>query len=168
MGIGISRRIMSWKCGNRKIVIPSKARNLLFLSSRHSLTLSMVEGPLATFEMETRPTSSDVKQSNSEDSVPRELQRLAQALFQLGAIGSADSKPRSVLQHHLELAVRNWFKVQNALDIDDCRSVNPHESHGIQFFDKLIQRGAIEQLFSASVQVHVHAGRFDPVNVHDS
>src|SRR5215469_7576620 len=60
------------------------------------------------------------------------LQRLTQSLFQLRAIGSADSRPRTVFEDHFEFAVGDWFQAQDAFDVDDCRTMDADKTYGIE------------------------------------
>jgi hypothetical protein len=57
---------------------------------------------------------------------------LAQALLKLYPISSADARAVAVLQNEFELAVRNGLKLNDAVYIDDGRSMNADESHGIE------------------------------------
>ena len=60
------------------------------------------------------------------------LQGLAQAFFQFYAIGSADAWTVAVLQNEFELAVRNGLKLKDTVYVNDGRSMNADESHGIE------------------------------------
>src|SRR5215469_15760363 len=93
------------------------------------------------------------------------LQRLTQSLFQLPAIGSADSRSRTVFQDHFEFAMGDRLEAQNAFDIDDSGTMDANKTDGIEPFGKLIQRGPVQQLLSSDVQVRVNAGSFDPVDI---
>src|SRR5690348_13284973 len=59
------------------------------------------------------------------------LQRLTQSLFQLPAIRSADSRPRTVLQDHFKFAMGNRLQMQDAFDIDDRRAMDADKTNRI-------------------------------------
>ena len=73
------------------------------------------------------------------------LQRLPQSLFQLPAIGSADSRPRTVFQDHFKFAMGDRLQAQDAFDIDDSRTMDADKTKRIEPLGKLAQRGLIEQ-----------------------
>src|SRR5262249_58585875 len=71
------------------------------------------------------------------------LQRLTQSLFQLPAIGSADSRSRTVFQDRFKFAMRDRLQVQDAFDIDDSRTMDADKTNGIEPGSKLAQRGPV-------------------------
>src|SRR5215469_13441868 len=93
------------------------------------------------------------------------LQRLPQSLFQLPAIGSADSRSRTVFQDHFKFAMGDRLQAQDAFDIDNSRTMDADKTNGIEPLGKLVQRGPVQQLFSSYVQVRINAGSFDPVDI---
>src|SRR5215472_5617930 len=95
------------------------------------------------------------------------LQRLAQSLFQLPAIGSADSRPRTVFQNHLIFAMGDRLQAQDAFDIDDSRPMDADKSNGIEPRGKCVQGSPIQQLLSCDMQVRIDACTFDPVDIGD-
>src|SRR5262249_31513972 len=95
----------------------------------------------------------------------RLLQRLTQSLLQLPAIGSADSRSRTVFQDHCKFAMGDRLQAQDAFDIDDSRTMDADKAKGIEPLGKLVQRGPVQQVLSSNVQVHINASRFDPVDI---
>src|SRR6266567_7114600 len=93
------------------------------------------------------------------------LQRLTQSLFQLAAIGSADSRSRTVFQDHFKFAMGDGLQAQNAFDIDDSRTMDADKTNGIEPLGKLVQRGPVQKLLSSDVQVRINASSFDPVDI---
>src|ERR1700687_4963497 len=93
------------------------------------------------------------------------LQRLTQSFFQLRAIGSADSRSRTVFQDHFKFAMGDRLQAQNAFDIDDSRTMDADKTNGIEAFGKLAQRGPVQQLLSSDVQVRINAGSFEPIDI---
>jgi hypothetical protein len=67
------------------------------------------------------------------------LQGLAQAFFQFYAIGSAGARTMAILQKQLELAMRNWPKLNDTLYVDDGGPMNPDKSHGIEMAGEFVQ-----------------------------
>src|SRR5215475_3569473 len=96
------------------------------------------------------------------------LERLTQSLFQLPAIGSADSRSRTVFQDHFKFAVGDRLQSKDAFDIDDCRTMDADKTNRIKPLGKLVQRGAVQEFLSSHVQVRVDAGSFDPVDIGDA
>jgi hypothetical protein len=45
----------------------------------------------------------------------------------------------TVFQSDLEFAVRNGLKLENNVDVDDRRSMNAHEAHGIEMVGELVK-----------------------------
>src|SRR5262249_60290080 len=80
------------------------------------------------------------------------LQRLTQSLFQLAAIGSADSRSRTVFQDRFKFAMGDRLQAQDAFDIDDSRTMDADKVNGIEPLGKLVQRGPVQQLRSSDVQ----------------
>ena len=93
------------------------------------------------------------------------LQRLTQSLFQLRAIGSADSRSRTVFQDHLKFAMGDRLQVQDAFDIDDSLAMNADKTDRIEPLGKIVQRGPVQQFLSSDVQVRINPGSFDPVDI---
>ena len=67
------------------------------------------------------------------------LQRLAQSYLQLGAIRSANPRLTAIFQDEFELAVRDGLELKYAVDIDDRRSMNADETHGVEAICEFIQ-----------------------------
>ena len=84
------------------------------------------------------------------------LQRLTQSLFELATIGSADSRSRTVLQDHFKLAMRDRLQPQDALDIDNSRTMDADKPNGIEPVCKLVQRDPVQQFLPSDVQVRVN------------
>src|SRR5215467_945181 len=93
------------------------------------------------------------------------LQRLTQSLFQLPAIGSADSGSRTVFQDHFKFAMGDRLQAQDAFYIDDSRTMDAHKTNGIEPFGKFAQRGPVQQLLPSDVQVRINTSSFDPVDI---
>src|SRR5215831_12763703 len=93
------------------------------------------------------------------------LQRLTQSLFQLLAVGSADSRSRTVFQDHFKFAMGDRLQAQDAFDIDDSRTMDTHKTNGIEPLGKLVERSPVQQFLSSDVQVRVNPGSFDPVDI---
>src|SRR3954463_451948 len=93
------------------------------------------------------------------------LERLTQSLFQLTAIGSADSRSRTVFQDHFKFAMGDRLQVQDAFDIDDSRTMDADKTNGIEPLGKLVERGPVQQLLSSDVQVRINPGSLDPVDI---
>src|SRR6266481_5284540 len=93
------------------------------------------------------------------------LQRLTQSLFQVPAIGAADSRSRTVFQDHFKFAMGDGLQAQNAFDIDNSRTRDADKTDGIEPLGKLVQRGPVQQFLSSDVQVRINAGSFDPVDI---
>src|SRR6266700_8345680 len=81
------------------------------------------------------------------------LQRLTQSLFQLPAIGSADSRSRTVFQDHFKFAMGDRLQVQDAFDIDDSRTMDADKTNGIEPLGKLVQRGTVQQFLCSAVSL---------------
>jgi hypothetical protein len=47
------------------------------------------------------------------------LKRLTESFLKLRSIGAADTGAGAVFQHRFKFAVRDWFQLQNALDVDE-------------------------------------------------
>src|ERR1700722_8342982 len=93
------------------------------------------------------------------------LERLPQSLFKLRAIGSADSRSRTVFQDHVKFAMGDRLEAQDAFDIDDGRAMDADKANRIEPLGKLVQRGPVQQLLSPNVQVRINACSFDPVDI---
>src|SRR5262249_21069762 len=93
------------------------------------------------------------------------LQRLTQSLFQLPAIGSADSRSRTVFQDHFKFAMADRLQAKDAFDIDDSRRMDADKTNGIEPLGELVQRGPVQQFLSSDVQVRINPGSFDPVDI---
>src|SRR5215467_4058133 len=94
-----------------------------------------------------------------------ESQGLAQSMLELRAVGSADPRAVAVLQDHFELAVRDGLKLDDAVDVDDRRSMNSDKAHWIELVGKVVKRGPVEQLLPGDVQIGINTGALDPVDV---
>src|SRR6476469_8983267 len=93
------------------------------------------------------------------------LQRLTQSLFQFPAIGSADSRSRTVFQDHFKFAMGDRLQVQDAFDIDDSRTMDADKTDRIEPPGKLVQCGPVQQFLSSDVQVRINSGSFNPVDI---
>jgi len=128
-----------------ELVCPSRAGRIEFLSFTpatclHKLSLRVADNTkvvaissVQRYFPKDYPNDPVVGNDVSQDS-PHfgSSQRLTQALLQLYTIGSAHARTVAVLQNDLELAVRNGLKLKNIVNIDDGRSMNADESHGIE------------------------------------
>ena len=63
--------------------------------------------------------------------------------------------------------MRDRFKLQDAVDIDNGGSMDTHKSHRIQSFGQFMQSGAIWQLLACNVQIHINARSLNQVDIHD-
>jgi hypothetical protein len=61
----------------------------------------------------------------------------------------------AVLQNELELAVRNGFKLKDAIYVNDRGSMNADESHRIEMAGSLVKCGSVEQIFTGDMQIHI-------------
>src|SRR4051812_39547446 len=94
------------------------------------------------------------------ESHQRTLQRLTQSLFQLPAIGSADSRSRTVFQNHLKFAMGDRLQVQDAFDVNDSRTMDADKTNRIEPLGKVVQRRPVQQFLSSDVQVRINSGSF--------
>ena len=60
------------------------------------------------------------------------LQGLAEALFQFYAISSADARKVATFENELKFTMRDGLKFQDAVDVDDNRSMNANETPWIE------------------------------------
>src|SRR5262249_3653371 len=86
-------------------------------------------------------------------------------MLEVCAVGSADPRAVAVLQDHFELAVRDGLKLDDAVDVDDRRSMNSDKAHWIDLIGKLVKGSPVEQLLPGDVQIDKNAGALDPVDV---
>ncbi len=63
----------------------------------------------------------------------------------------------AVLQDEFEFAVRDGLKLKDAVNIDDGRSMNTDEAHGIETIGELIEGRAVKQLLAGEVQIGIRA-----------
>jgi hypothetical protein len=71
----------------------------------------------------------------------------------------------AVLQDEVEFAVRDGLKLKDAVNIDNGRSMNADEAHGIETIGELIEGGSVKQLLAGDVQIGIDPCTFDPVDV---
>src|SRR5947209_6653563 len=62
----------------------------------------------------------------------------------------------------------NRLKVQDALNIDDCRTMDTHKTNWVEPLGKLVQSGPVQHFLSPDVKVRVDPGSFDPVDLSHS
>ena len=57
------------------------------------------------------------------------------------------------------------LQVEDALDIDDCRTMDTDKADRCEPLGKLLQRGPVQHFRSADVQARVNSGGFNPVDI---
>jgi hypothetical protein len=92
-------------------------------------------------------------------------QGLAKSHFKLTSIISAYARTVTVFKNDVELPVRNGLKLEDALNVDDCGSMDADETQRIQPVSQVVQRCAIEHLLPSDVEVGIDAGTLDPINL---
>src|SRR5580693_291395 len=76
-----------------------------------------------------------------------DLKGLPEPFFELHTVGPADAGSRSILQHCFKFAVRDRLKLENALNIDERRTVDPDKPARVELLGKIIECRTIEQFF---------------------
>ena len=71
----------------------------------------------------------------------------------------------TVLEHNVELAMRDCLKLKNALNVDNCGSMDADEARGIKPLRKVVESGAVEHLLAAGMEVDIDTRALDPINI---
>ena len=95
----------------------------------------------------------------------RYLQRLAELLFQTMPVSSAQLQLGAVREEHVEFAMRARRKLADAMEIDECGTVNPHKPGGSQLGFHFGDALAMQIDLFAGVQFHIHAGSLYPIDL---